>query len=62
MIQQKMIHHLKKTKSQIIASANKDNKKNKRIHQLLKRVMKQMLFYLYGWHLYHGWVLKKEDL
>lgn len=24
--------------------------------------MKQMLFYLYGWHLYHGWVLKKEDL
>lgn len=29
MIQQKMIHHLKKTKSQIIASANKDNKKTK---------------------------------
>lgn len=24
--------------------------------------MKQMLFYLYGWHLYRGWVLKKEDL
>lgn len=56
-----MIHHLKKTKNQIIVSTNKDNRKQKNT-STAKTGDEAMLFYLYGWHLYHGWVLKKEDL
>lgn len=64
MIQQKMIHHLKKTKNQIIASANKDNKKKK--NTSTAKTGDEANIILFVWMAFISWLgikkLKKEDL
>ena len=59
-----MIHHLKKTKNQIIASTNKDNKKQK--NTSTAKTDDEVNVILFVWMAFISWLgikkLKKEDL